>query len=200
MNAIRWLGPLGLALAVSAGAAAQVPHVLPPTQAVLRDAAAVEAFQQRIDDYVLLHRLLESSLVPPLHVTRHMEEVTANQRALAQRIVLTRQNAKEGDLLAADVARIFRRRIAACLPPEVWAGILAELAEDEQGQAIPDVALRVNMTWPADVPFGFVPPQLLAVLPPLPPELQYRIIGRSLVLWDHHANLILDFLPAAFTT
>jgi hypothetical protein len=45
-----------------------------------------------------------------------------------------------------------------------------------------------------------VPPQLLQVLPPLPPELQYRIIGRSLVLWDHHANLVVDYLPGAFTT
>jgi len=37
-------------------------------------------------------------------------------------------------------------------------------------------------------------------LPRLPPELQYRIAGRSLVLWDHHANLIVDFLPRALTT
>jgi hypothetical protein len=48
------------------------------------------------------------------------------------------------------------------------------------------------------VPFGFVPPQMLAALPRLPAELQYRIIGNSLVLWDHHANLIVDFLPGAF--
>lgn len=54
------------------------------------------------------------------------------------------------------------------------------------------------MTWPEPVPFGFVPPQLLAVLPRLPDELQYRILGSALVLWDHHANLIVDFLPDAF--
>ena len=54
-----------------------------------------------------------------------------------------------------------------------------------------------NMTWPEGVPFNYVPPQLIAALPPLPPELQYRIIGCSLVSWDHHANLIVDFLPGA---
>jgi hypothetical protein len=199
MNPIRWLGPFAIALAASAGAATQVPVLPPPTDAVLRDAAAVEGFQQGVDDYVMLHRLLESSLVP-LHVTRNMEQVAANQRMLAQRILLGRKNAKQGDLITADVARIFRRRIVACLPPEAWASLLAELAEDEQGHAIRAVALGVNMTWPERVPFGFVPPQLLAALPPLPPELQYRIIGRSLVLWDHHANLIVDYLPAAFTT
>jgi len=56
------------------------------------------------------------------------------------------------------------------------------------------------MEWPEGVPFDFVPPQLLRSLPALPPELQYRIIGRSLVLWDHHANLIVDFLPGAFAS
>ena len=63
----------------------------------------------------------------------------------------------------------------------------------------PPPALHVNMEWPEQVLFGFVPPQLLATLPLLPPELQYRIIGNTLVLWDHHANLIVDFLPGAFT-
>jgi hypothetical protein len=54
------------------------------------------------------------------------------------------------------------------------------------------------MQWPAGVPFDFVPPRLLQSLPALPEELQYRIIGLSLVLWDYHANLIVDFLPDAF--
>jgi len=58
--------------------------------------------------------------------------------------------------------------------------------------------LRVNMTWPELVLFGFVPPQMLAALPRLPEELQYRILGNALVLWDHHPNLIVDFLPDAF--
>jgi hypothetical protein len=45
-----------------------------------------------------------------------------------------------------------------------------------------------------------VPPQLIRALPQLPPELQYRIVGRALVLWDHHADLIVDVLPGAFPT
>ncbi len=56
------------------------------------------------------------------------------------------------------------------------------------------------MTWPEGVPFVFIPPLLIAALPPLPPELEYRFIGQSLVLWDVHANLIVDFMPGAFTT
>jgi len=35
------------------------------------------------------------------------------------------------------------------------------------------------------------------VLPALPPELQYRMVGRDLVLVDVHASLIVDILPQA---
>ena len=138
--------------------------------------------------------------MPPLRTTTDISEVRARMRALAARIQFARRDAQRGDLLTAEVSTVLRRRIAACLPAEEWAAILAEYAVDEQGAAVEVPALRVNMEWPARIPFNAVPPQLLRALPPLPPELQYRIIGRSLVLWDHHADLIVDFLPAAFMT
>ena len=43
----------------------------------------------------------------------------------------------------------------------------------------------------------FVPPCVLAALPELPQELQYRFLGRDLLLVDIGANLIVDILPAA---
>lgn len=164
-----------------------------------QESLATQLFEERVTAYVTLHRLLEGPL-PPLQPTMNMDDVRANTRFLATRIVLARQEAQPGDIITADVARMFRRRIATCLSPEEWEAVLAEIARDEAGVPVPAVPLRVNMIWPERVSFGFVPPQLLAALPPLPPELQYRIIGRSLVLWDHHANLIVDFMPAAFTT
>ena len=41
------------------------------------------------------------------------------------------------------------------------------------------------------------PPTLLANLPKLPAELEYRIVDRELVLLDTKANLIVDLLPNA---
>ena len=38
-------------------------------------------------------------------------------------------------------------------------------------------------------------PCVLHALPAVPPELQYRIVGSTLVLIDVHANLVLDLLP-----
>ena len=166
------------------------------TSVLLAELAATEHFEQRVTAYVMLHRRLEGPL-PPLQTSQDMRVVHAAMDALAKQIQTARKDAHQGDLFAEDVAQVFRRRIAACLAPEDLEAILVE--HREHGPAVlPPV--RVNAVWPAEVPFNFVPPQLLAALPPLPPELQYRIIGRSLVLWDDHANLIVDVLPGAFTS
>jgi hypothetical protein len=170
---------------------------LPAQQSqTLMDLVTIQAYEARVDDYVTLHRLLEGPLPPP-QVSNDLTEVWANQAALARRIRTARAEARQGDIITPDIARLFRRSIVACLPPEEWSAILAEHAEDSPAHLPP---LRANAPWPDQAPFNFVPPQLLAVLPPLPPELQYRIIGRALVLWDHHANLVVDFLPGAFTS
>ena len=193
-----------LALVLSAGAtllaqAAQTAPQIDRSGPFERELAATQTFRDRVDEYVSLHRLLEGPL-PPLKPTRNMDEVRINMELLAGRLVRARPDARQGDIISDEVARLFRRRIASCLSPEEWTVILSELSEDEEGVPTPVVELRVNMAWPDQMPFGFVPPQLLSALPALPAELQYRIIGGSLVLWDHHANLIVDFLPRAFTT
>ncbi|MGH8637691.1 MAG: hypothetical protein ACREUZ_11220 [Burkholderiales bacterium] len=199
---------IGLVIALAAVAAAetsatfQTPPAPSPTVAPLGDQivaaelAAVQGFEQRVADFVALHRLLEGPL-PPLQVSNDMGKVRAAMDALAIRIRAARKDARPGDLFTEDVKRVFHKRIAACVTPEEIESILAE---HEPGERVVPPRLVVNMTWPEGVPFDFVPPQLIAALPPLPPELQYRIIGRSLVLWDHHADLIVDFMPGAFTS
>ncbi len=44
------------------------------------------------------------------------------------------------------------------------------------------------------MPLETFPPALLRKLPDLPPDLEYRIVGRSLLLRDVKANLIVDIL------
>lgn len=176
---------------------AQIPQLPAPSAAepILREIVAVQAFEDRVGQYVLQHRLLEST-VPPLQPTRDVRQIDMAVQALAVRIRLARAGARQGDLITPEVGLVFRRRIATCLTPVEWAAVLAENAEEAEGEA--SGLLRVNIAWPEPAVFGFVPPQMLAALPRLPDELQYRIIGNALVLWDHHANLIVDFLPDAF--
>jgi hypothetical protein len=166
-----------------------VAQILP---VIMEDIAATMVFQQRVSDYVTMHRLLEGP-VPAPQVSTDMRTVRAAMHELAVRIQAARKDARQGDIFTPEVARMFHRRIASCLAQEEINALLADQRHGELKDATP----QVNGVWPVTVPFDFVPPQLLATLPHLPPELQYRIIGRSLVLWDHHANLIVDVLPGA---
>jgi hypothetical protein len=56
------------------------------------------------------------------------------------------------------------------------------------------------MTYPSSLPLGTVPARLLRELPDLPPELEYRIVARHLILRDAKANIIVDFIRNAVPT
>ena len=50
---------------------------------------------------------------------------------------------------------------------------------------------------PTHAPFSTVPPSLLLKLPPLPEQVRYRFVGRTLILRDTEANVILDYIENA---
>ena len=54
---------------------------------------------------------------------------------------------------------------------------------------------HINEPYPTTLPLATVPPTLLMKLPTLPPELEYRFLGRHLILRDIKANLIVDYIP-----
>jgi hypothetical protein len=189
-----------LVLSGSTSLATQLP-VVPDasciTGQIVQDFVTTQNFQRGVAEYVALHRSLEREL-PPVLITQDVGQIDRAVRQLRIRIQATRATARQSDIISPDVARMFRRRIATCLTPEEWKAFFVDRAQDEEGEPLEAPPLHVNMQWPAGVPFDFVPPQLLQSLPALPEELQYRIIGLSLVLWDYHTNLIVDFLPDAF--
>ena len=57
--------------------------------------------------------------------------------------------------------------------------------------------LQVNGEYPQVSALQSTPPTLLSDLPKLPSDLEYRIVGRELILLDSTANLIIDLLPDA---
>ena len=177
---------------------AAVPAVAVPdaaqTDPVKQEAAALAQFDQRVGDYVALHRRLEGP-IPPQQLSDDMRIVHAAVEALAKEIMAARRGARRGDLFTDEVAGAFKMRIARCLPAAELESILAER---EPWDPVTVPALHANSRWPKGMPYNFVPPQLIKALPRLPPELQYRIVGRSLVLWDYHADLVVDYLPDAF--
>ncbi len=67
----------------------------------------------------------------------------------------------------------------------------AGLAEDIPPGTLADV----NATYPPALPLATFPASLLAALPPLPEDIEYRFVGRHLILRDVKANIIVDVLP-----
>jgi hypothetical protein len=154
--------------------------------------AGRQTFIQRVDEYVTLHRRLEGPL-PPEVITADPEALSAPRRALAAAIRHARADARQGDVFSPAAARYFRILVADALAKGGITDMLA-IVEDENAVHVP---ARVNADYPAGRSASLMPPCVLAVLPPLPPELRYGFAGRDLILWDVHAGIVVDFVPRA---
>ena len=71
--------------------------------------------------------------------------------------------------------------------------------DDEEGDVPELLRLAVNRSLPWGVA-GTIWPAAVHGLPELPRELEYRFIGRDLVLLDVRANLVVDVLELAIPT
>jgi len=158
------------------------------------DAQALADFQSRVQRYVALHRELEGS-VPTVAISDDWTTVKAAIEALATKIREARKDAKRGDIFAPEIERWFRRTLAECLQGGNTEALLATLNEENPRGMV--LTPRINGRWPEEASIGPMPPHLLASLPQLPDELQYRFMNRDLILWDAHANVIVDFIKKA---
>ena len=60
------------------------------------------------------------------------------------------------------------------------------------------VKVTVNSMYPTTIPLVTFPAKLLKTLPDLPPELEYRIVNRDLILRDVEGNYVVDVMPDVF--
>jgi hypothetical protein len=157
------------------------------------DVALIVEFQKRVEEYVTLHRLLEGR-VPTLEVSEKPQEIQAAIAALQEKLRQARANARQGDIFTARISQLFRRLIQEAFP-ECELFRLHALIGDETAKA--RMRPRVNASYPAGASLSVMPTKLLCLFPSLPEELQYRFVGRDLILWDVHANLVVDVIPDA---
>jgi hypothetical protein len=170
--------------------------VLPVLYGARQDSSskALDAFNQRIGEYVKIHKASKGEAGGGLKNTSSPGEIQANQRSLAEAIRKARPDARQGDIFSAEIAAEFRRLLAATLEGPGGARIRESLQRGEPARP-PDI--RVNAVYPPGFPLQSTPPSLLLNLPKLPPELEYRVAGHDLILRDREANLIVDFIPDA---
>jgi hypothetical protein len=162
--------------------------------AVNATALAVSDFLKRVDAYVALQKKLEDTL-PKLSKQTNPQEIDAHERALAKLVQEARKDAKQGDILTVPTQRFVRRVLAPIFSGKEGAQIKDEILDKEYKGG---VKLAVNGRYPDEVPVSTMPPQVLAALPKLPPELEYRFIQNNLIIFDSHAHLIADFMASAF--
>lgn len=157
--------------------------------------APIAAFIAATRDYATMHRRIERQL-PPIEVNSSAETIGRLVDAMANAMRAARSDARQGDIFTPEVAPLLRNAISDGL---IAYGFTADdVRNAEQGDGIDPstVTLRVNGNFPWVVGSAMFP-CVIAALPPLPPELQYRIVGNTLVLIDLHASTIVDLLPNA---
>ena len=154
---------------------------------------AVDAFVAATHDYVRMHRRLER-ITGPIELNSTPDSINRAMQALAAAIRAERPDAHQGDLFTPAVAGELRTRINDALLEHGFTAADLRASERQDGIDPTSVTLRVNGTffW---VLASAMFPCVIEALPPLPPELQYRIVGNDLVLVDVHASLVVDILP-----
>jgi hypothetical protein len=149
-------------------------------------------FERRVAAYTKLHKSAAAEL-PRLKPTESSGTINHHEQDLAAKIRHMRRHAKKGDIFTPPVAVEFRRLIGLTLQ-----GTAAVEIRNSLHRAEPvSLKIRVNDTYPASLPLQSTPPTLLENLPPVPKELDYRLIGGDLVLRDVDANLVVDLIARA---
>jgi len=173
-----------------------VPEPITPVQKATAspdnpDSAILADFNARLDTYVKKQRALLKG--DPVAESATPAEIKARQDTLAAQLRAIRKNAKQGDIFTPQVAALFKRLVY----PEVNGPDRQETRQalaEEDGEAA-QVHLKVNARWPDSEPLTTAPANLLANLPQLPKDVEYRFSNkRHLVLRDVDANIIVDFI------
>lgn len=149
-------------------------------------------FQRRVTAYAALRDKLHEGPAK-LPETSDPDRIAAAERALQARIQAARPGVKAGDIFTPNIRALFRR----LLVPEVEGPRGANTRGSLQDEAPGEFPFQVNGVYPKEQPLGSVPPNILGTLPRLPEHLEYRFIGKHLILRDVRANLIVDYIPHA---
>jgi hypothetical protein len=195
----------GLLLAGCGARAADTPQPAPrPTTApektatppapdgVNPDAHAQKAFLDRLSQYTLVRAKVERAL-PKLPDQAEPHQIDGHKKALREGLRAARADAKPGDLFQPETAALIRQLLADASKRHGPASREA-IDEENPGQR----RVTINGEYPEGQPVATVPPEVLAALPRLPDEeVEFRFMGKRLVLLDTRARMIIDYMENA---
>src|SRR5579872_936512 len=153
-------------------------------------ARVVAEFEQRAKQYLDWR---ETTVGKAPYPTNSPRKIVAARQELANRVRVSRAGAKQGEVFTPEIANYFRREITATFNGRYGKRIRSSLKNSEPSE----IHLEINQSYPEKVALQSTPPTLLLNLPELPKGLEYRIVGRELVLRDSDANIIVDYIQNA---
>jgi hypothetical protein len=153
------------------------------------DARVLGDFKVRVEKYDELRKKADKS-APPMKESNDPSKIKDAQHGLAERIGAARAGVKQGEIFTPEISTVFKR----LLRPEAKQHTTKEVLKEDK-PAI--VSFKVNGPYPDKEPVVTMPPNVLAALPALPKDIEYRFIGKHLILRDARANLIIDYAPNA---
>jgi len=173
------------ALATHDGVSAAFQAPVNPTAKTIAD------YQERVKGYLAAQRKISVD-IPKLPDKATPQQIDARQRDLGRRMMAARKTAKRGDIFGADMSALLRTLLAPLFNGPDGAKARAAIF-DEDHPVVPGV----NVRYPDAVPMSTMPPDVMRLLPGVDPALEYRFIGRHLILLDVEAHLIIDVVDNA---
>jgi hypothetical protein len=148
----------------------------------------VEDFNTRVWAYFDLRGTLEKGLIS-LTITDDPAKIEKAESDLAGRLRVARPGARAGEFFTPPIERQFKKALIVEMSASTWASIM----DGNPGE----FPYEINATYKRSKSVSTVPPNILALLPTLPDDIQYRFVGRDLILHDTRANVIIDRIPYA---
>jgi hypothetical protein len=157
-------------------------------------------FQARIDKYLAIQKKAVGSVPSMSKQVNDPAVILDHEKRLAEAIRGLRPDAKVGEIftpwLRSVITSAVKVQVQGKAGADAKATILGE-GNPKSAESPSAVKLTVNGPYPENAPLSTVPPSVLMALPPLPKEIEYRFVGRNLILRDTKANIVVDILPNA---
>ncbi|MGH9339909.1 MAG: hypothetical protein ACRD1R_10080 [Acidobacteriota bacterium] len=154
------------------------------------DEAALQAFSSRAAEQAELLEEAEDE-VPDLDDESEPAEIDAFQRRIKGE-VQEKARPERGRFFTPQAALQICRLIENELAGPNGATLRSAIYGDEHR---PSFTVKVGQTYPENHALSTVPPALLMKLPKLPEGLEYRFVGKGLILRHDASNLIVDHVP-----
>ncbi len=198
------LRPLLIVTLAAAFLSAACSPTLPPTTVPAQPDPTFEPFKAALQTYVdqtqpfrkVAAQAAEKVPGKATPAPAAEESVRTRQNTLADALrTRLRTNAKQGDLFQTPTATAIKRQLTTAFGGAQRDLLLDELAEQNSTPANTRTPI-INQRLEAPR----VPPRVMEILPPLPKQLEYDFVGRTLVLRDVDADVVVDYLPDALPT